>query len=186
MRPGAPAAAASLKGRALRLLARRDYTRAELERKLTEALRRDAAEADAADTLRRSGASAGGGESVGTMSADEAAAQVARVLDELAAGGWLDDERAAEVHVTGRAARFGQRRLRQTLQQRGLPDDLVAAALAPLAASEVERARSIWRRRFAQPPRDAAERARQMRFLAGRGFDGDTIRRVITGADEAD
>jgi regulatory protein len=31
---------------------------------------------------------------------------------------------------------------------------------------------------------DAAARAKQIRFLAGRGFDGDVIRRVVRAADE--
>jgi regulatory protein len=31
---------------------------------------------------------------------------------------------------------------------------------------------------------DAAQRARQIRFLASRGFAGDTIRRVVSGADD--
>jgi regulatory protein len=52
------------------------------------------------------------------------------------------------------------------------------------ACTELERAREVWLRRFGQPPADAAERARQMRFLAGRGFETDIIRRVIAGADD--
>jgi regulatory protein len=33
-------------------------------------------------------------------------------------------------------------------------------------------------------PADAAERARQARFLAARGFGGEVIRRVLGGAGE--
>jgi regulatory protein len=33
---------------------------------------------------------------------------------------------------------------------------------------------------------DAAGRARQMRFLAARGFSAEVIRRVVRGADDAD
>jgi regulatory protein len=40
----------------------------------------------------------------------------------------------------------------------------------------------VWARRFGQPAADRAERARQARFLAGRGFSADSIRRV-TGGD---
>ena len=53
-----------------------------------------------------------------------------------------------------------------------------------LRASELERAREIWRKKFGRQPADAAERGKQMRFLASRGFGGDTIHKVVSGADE--
>jgi regulatory protein len=57
--------------------------------------------------------------------------------------------------------------------------------LARLKATELERAREVWRRKFPLPPLDAAERARQMRFLAARGFATEVIRRVVgSGPDE--
>jgi regulatory protein len=57
-------------------------------------------------------------------------------------------------------------------------------ALDTLRTSEVERAREVWRKKFGGPAQDAAGRAKQMRFLAGRGFGGDAIRRVVSGADD--
>ncbi len=47
--------------------------------------------------------------------------------------------------------------------------------------SELERAQALWQRRFGEPGATPAERARQMRFLTGRGFGGDIIRRVVRG-----
>jgi regulatory protein len=45
----------------------------------------------------------------------------------------------------------------------------------------------VWARRFGgDPATDAAERARQMRFLTARGFSAEVIRRVIRGAVEDD
>jgi regulatory protein len=41
----------------------------------------------------------------------------------------------------------------------------------------------VWQRRFGGPATDAADRARQMRFLAGRGFDTEVIRRVVKATD---
>ena len=58
------------------------------------------------------------------------------------------------------------------------------AAVDALRASELERARALWQRRFGQVAADAASRAKQMRFLAGRGFSGDVIRKVIAGLDD--
>ena len=54
----------------------------------------------------------------------------------------------------------------------------MASTLQQARGTELARAQEVWRRRFGHPPADAAERARQMRFLAGRGFEGDIIRRV--------
>ena len=56
-------------------------------------------------------------------------------------------------------------------------------AVAGLRSTELERAREIWRRKFGAPPADAAERGKQTRFLAARGFGGDVIRRVLAGAE---
>ena len=47
-----------------------------------------------------------------------------------------------------------------------------------LRATELERAQAVWRQRFGTVATDANERARQMRFLAARGFAGDVVRRV--------
>ncbi|MGA8784485.1 MAG: RecX family transcriptional regulator, partial [Polaromonas sp.] len=53
-----------------------------------------------------------------------------------------------------------------------------------LKGSELERAREVWRRKFDGPAADAAGRAKQMRFLATRGFGGDVIRRVVSQAED--
>jgi regulatory protein len=67
---------------------------------------------------------------------------------------------------------------------KGIAPDLVFATLLQASGTELERAREVWRRRFGAPAGDAVERARQMRFLAGRGFDGDVIRRVVRAGDD--
>lgn len=166
----------SLRGRALRWLAQREHSRAELARKLA----RYAAEGTGTDNGNSLGADADG------RAADPcaAASHIEAVLDELSALGLLSDERAAASVLAAQAPRGGERRLKQVLQQRGLPPELVERTLAQARPGELERARALWQRRFGTPPSDAAERARQMRFLAGRGFDGDIVRRVVRGADE--
>ena len=42
-----------------------------------------------------------------------------------------------------------------------------------------------WRKKFGEPANDAAGRARQMRFLASRGFGAEAIRKVVSGTDDA-
>lgn len=166
---------AALKSRALRWLAQRDHGRAELERKLVthaRALARLAEQATAA-----SGAEA----EYGTFEEPELRRRVTVVLDQLAAAGLMNEARMAEALLNARAPRFGERRLRQTMQQRGLEPALVDASLASVRETELERARALWLRRFDGPGATPAERVRQMRFLVGRGFSSDVIRRVMKG-----
>ncbi|MFM7703894.1 MAG: regulatory protein RecX [Rubrivivax sp.] len=98
------------------------------------------------------------------------------------AAGHLSDSRFVESRVNVRAPKLGNLRIEHELRRSGVqPDDAVRAALR---ASEPERARAVWAKRFGRPATDRAERARQARFLAGRGFSVDVIRRVI-GDDDA-
>jgi regulatory protein len=109
----------------------------------------------------------------------EDAAEIARVLDELQSRGFIDHGRVAESVVHRRAGKLGAMRIKQELQAKGLEPQHVAEAVANLRATELDRAREVWRKRFGAPPQDANERAKQARFLAARGFDGDVIRRVL-------
>ena len=143
----------SLKGRALRLLARREYSRAELRRKLLV-------------------------EEVGEAGLDA-------VLDDLESKRLLSDRRYAEVVAHGKGARYGVASLSRSLSRQGVSAEIAAQALAPLRASERDRAMDIWKRRFGEPPADLKARARQHRFLLGRGFDPATVAWVLKQAQLA-
>lgn len=114
----------------------------------------------------------------------EDAGEIAGVLDELEARGFIDHQRVAESVAHRRGARFGASRVKQELQALGLEPRHVAEALAGLRATELDRAREVWRRKFGALPQSPDERAKQSRFLAARGFGGDVIRRVL--ADDGD
>ena len=144
----------SLKGRALRLLAQREHSRAELATKLA----RHVQEGD----------------------------DLNAVLDELQAKDFINAHRVAESLVHRRAARLGTQRLVQELRSKGLDDDLVRATAERLRATELERAQAVWRQRFGSVATDVQERARQMRFLAARGFAGDVVRRVVRDGSPGD
>jgi regulatory protein len=135
---------------AVAMLARRDFARAELGRRL---LRRSAEPADGPS--------------------------VERVLDYLQAKGMLSEERFAREFVRARVERYGPLRLRHELQRRGVDEDGIQAALASQPGDEFARARALWSRRFGEPPSTPIQRARQGRFLAARGFSHDVIRRVL-------
>jgi regulatory protein len=146
--------APTLKGRALRLLAAREYSRAELERKL--------------------------------QAHEAVPGELAQALDELQTKGFINEARVVQSVVHRRAERLGTQRVRAELQAKGLPPELVAEAVDGLRATEETRARDVWRRKFGQPAGDPRERAKQMRFLAARGFSSEAIRRVVSGADDDD
>ena len=109
---------------------------------------------------------------------------LAQVLNELQAKGFINEQRVLESVMHRRAAKLGVSRIRQELLAKGLEPELVAQAVEQLRDSELARAREVWRKKFGVQPCDATERARQMRFLAGRGFGGDTIRRIVSGAND--
>ena len=115
---------------------------------------------------------------------EDAPGSLALALDDLQAKGFISEQRVVESVVHRRAAKLGAARIKMELQAKGLSPDAVAAAVTRLRASELERAREVWCKKFGHPPEDATERARQMRFLASRGFGGDTIHRLVSGGDD--
>jgi len=115
---------------------------------------------------------------------EEEPGSLAKALDELQAKGFINEQRVLESVLHRRAAKLGTTRIRQELQGKGLAPEAVLEAVERLRATEVERAREVWRRKFGEPPLDASERAKQMRFLASRGFGGEAIRRVVSGGDD--
>jgi regulatory protein len=142
----------SLKGRALKLLAAREHSRPELEKKLAPH--------------------------------EQVPGELALALDDLQAKGFISEHRVVESVLNRRAARLGAGRVKQELQAKGISAEAVAEAVETLRGTEVERAREVWRKKFGAPAADTAGRAKQMRFLAARGFGADAIRRVVSGADE--
>lgn len=156
----------SLRARALQWLSQREHSRLELRRKLLRAARRRDAEA-----------------ATENAQATNPGPEVDALLDWLATNRYLSEARFVESRVHARSARFGNRRIVQELAQHGA--ELDAGTAEQLKATELGRARAVWQRKFgAAPAADAAGRAKQMRFLAGRGFSAEVIRRVIRGTDE--
>ena len=145
----------SLKARALRYLAAREHSRAELTAKLAQHV----GEHDDPGALER-------------------------VLDELSGKGFINEARVAESLLHRRAGRLGNARVLQELRAKGVPEDVIRDAAQQLRDSELARAREVWRKKFGRPPQDAAERARQLRFLAVRGFGGDVARRALACAPD--
>ena len=113
----------------------------------------------------------------------EDAAELDALLDDFTERGWLSEARVVDQLVQARRARFGPARIRRALIEKGVPETLIAPALATLRESELATAREVWAKKFREAPATAAERARQVRFLQSRGFSLDVAMRVVRAND---
>ncbi|MFG6412369.1 recombination regulator RecX [Roseateles sp. DC23W] len=168
----------SLKARAIGLLAQREHSRTELKRKLLRIQQQQSQRA--LQAVKAAAAEAGATEEDDDAAIAAEAGEVAidTLLDALAADGYLDESRFVESRLHVRAGRFGTQRIQQELAQHGLRLD--AEQQAMLRASELERAREVWHKRFGEEPaRESTEQARQTRFLLARGFAPDVVRRLL-------
>jgi regulatory protein len=109
--------------------------------------------------------------------------EVEALLDDLERENLLSNVRYAEMLAHARSGRHGSLRLKADLRDKGGPAAVIETTLAEAREADLETARAVWLKKFGSPPRDAVERARQMRFLAGRGFPAEIVRRVV-GGDE--
>lgn len=146
-----PLDAGQLKARAIRWLATREHTRVELAQKLSRL-------SNSADLIES-------------------------VLDDLRHGGWQSDERFAESFAGHKSSRHGSAFIAHAMRQKGVADPLIEQTRAVLAASEFERALAVWQKKFGSTglPSSRESYAKQGRFLMGRGFSGEVIRKVLGG-----
>ena len=142
-RPPKAGSVPSLRARAMRFLARREHSRAELRRKLSP----NVPEGEDLEAL----------------------------LDDLARRGWLSDARFAEQSIRSRARRFGPLKLAHELRARGVDEAAIAAGFVAAGADGASSLERVWRSRFRELPAGEKDRARQVRFLQGRGFPLDDI-----------
>lgn len=165
---------ASIKVRALQWLSQREHSRAELRSKLLHLLARP--KPMASDALSGP-AELGENAPVGGSPNLDPSTEVDQLLDWLEARGYVSDSRFVESRVRVRQSRFGTMRIQQELRQHGLSLD--ADARQALRLTEEQRAREVWCKKYGASAADATGRVRQMRFLAGRGFSADVVRRVV-------
>jgi len=106
------------------------------------------------------------------------------VLDALEQEGWLSDARFAESLVHRRASRVGVARIVSELKRHAVGESLVEEVNAQLRETELTRAQAVWRKKFGALPQTPAERAKQARFLAARGFSSATIVKLLKVGDD--
>lgn len=144
----------NLYARALSYLTRREYSRQELERKL---------------------------------SCDESVSdELKNILDKLEQQKLLSDERVAEQVLYTRSRKYGSRRIRYELQRKGINDHLIETAMKDFEQTEFAVAQALWSKKFGHAPATLAERGKQVRFLAGKGFPARVINKVLSDACEVE
>jgi regulatory protein len=140
-----------LRARALRLLARREHSRQELEGNLRP--------------------HAGSSEELQSL------------ISGLKQKNQLSEERYAEERARKLARKYGAARIRQDLQARGVPEDLIARLSS--SEDEFQKAKAILERKYRAPATTREERARRMRFLQSRGFSSEVIFTLLSARSAA-
>ena len=108
-------------------------------------------------------------------------ALIETVLDELVEEGLQSDERYVEMFIRQRANRgYGPLRIRQEMREKGIQRDLVENHLYSEEWGWLQMAVATRQKKFGlDKAKDFKTQAKQMRFLQYRGFDSDTVRKVV-------
>ena len=148
----------SLRQQALKLLARREHSRAELAQKLSATAAKEEI-ATVLDQLEQSGL----------------------LSDQRMAAAYLRAHAArfglAKLKMNLRGKGIAEELIEQCLAE---------GEAGPYKESEGMRAMDVWRRKFGQAPADQKQWAQQARFLQARGFSSDIIRRTLKSVAEED
>ncbi|HQU99086.1 MAG TPA: recombination regulator RecX [Nitrosomonas sp.] len=144
----------NLETRAMRYLVRREYSRQELAQKLST-------NANASDSQ-----------------------ELETVLDALEQKGFLSAQRVVEQTAHLRRARYGSQRIIHELKTKGIDAHLIDEIVPTLQATENETASTVWQKKFGRLPATREEYAKQMRFMMSRGFSVETVRKILTPADD--
>jgi len=123
-------------------------------------------------------------ELVQKLSSHGEADAIVSLLDQLEQENLLSNARYAESLAHSRAGRHGSVRLKSELREKGVPETVIAEVVGQAREADLAAARAVWLKKFGQLPSDAKERAKQQRFLLGRGFPSDVARRVLGGEED--
>jgi regulatory protein len=111
------------------------------------------------------------------------AEEITSLLDRLEQENLLSNARYAESLAHSRAGRHGSVRLKAELREKGVPEMVIAEVVGQARDADLSAARAVWQKKFGELPVDAKERAKQQRFLLGRGFPPEVVRRVVGGEE---
>ncbi|WP_246233526.1 recombination regulator RecX [Pelistega europaea] len=111
-------------------------------------------------------------------------AQIDAVVERLQRENWQSDQRFAENFVISRQQRWGNQKILHALKNHQLTEETVSELKETLKETEFDRALEVWNRKFhGMLPTTPQERAKQIRFLASRGFSADVVRKILSRRD---
>lgn len=141
----------SLRQRALDYLAKREYSVAELAKKLNTVARQYELDAEV----------------------------IPEILADFKKRNWVSDTRFTEQILHARKSKFGCARIANELREKGVSDELIFEAVQDIKENELVNAKAVWRKKYNAPPSSREEWAKQARFLQSRGFGFEIIKKVI-------
>ncbi len=103
------------------------------------------------------------------------------LLNELEESNYLNEERFVESFIRYRSGRGqGVIKISNELRQRGIKATLIQLAMQEAEIDWFKLAKEQREKKFGlKKPEDFKEKARQIRFLSGRGFDSEVIRATV-------
>jgi regulatory protein len=163
----------TLKTRAVYYLSKREHSRAELAKKLSQPTYKARQAAFVHKT---------------ELPAMPSAELIEFVLDDLQRQGFLNDERFAQGLARKNASKHGAVRVMASLGQHKLDANTTQQLAQQLKDTELSRCYDVWARKFDPINRDEldylqaqAAMGKQGRFLMQRGFSGDAVKKVLNG-----
>ena len=103
------------------------------------------------------------------------------VIKKLLDKGYLSNQRFTESFIASKSSKFGIRKITQVLQQHQLAPEILKVELGKLKDSELQRCFDVWEKKFGELTKDPNVLAKQIRFLASRGFSQEIIMGIVKG-----
>jgi len=103
------------------------------------------------------------------------------VITKLLEKGYLSNQRFTQSYISSKSSKFGIRKITQVLQQHQLAPEMLKLELGKLKESEFQRCYEVWEKKFGTLTTEPNALAKQIRFLASRGFPQEIIMGIVRG-----
>lgn len=107
--------------------------------------------------------------------------EINAVLDAMANGNWQSDTRYAFAYANKNSSKHGMLRVINDLRQQGINESCLNEIRESLIDTEYQRALLVWQKKFTTIAGTPKEYAKQYRFMLGRGFSNDCIKKILAG-----
>lgn len=104
---------------------------------------------------------------------------VSNVVDRLKELKYLDDETYARLYVEQNSVNKGERRLKQELQQKGVPQRIIDKYCVVQAEVSEDNAERLAEKYMRNKPRDLKTLQKLQRYLLSRGYGFDTVNQIL-------